>query len=190
MGSLDKFVLIKPNEDCLAIHNGIAKLDRLFYIDWLLNQGASYSALYIAHSLAITKYLQEKYDKVLVAGLSQGGFAALLNALQSRPTAAIIASGFSIIDEKVQLANYEAIIIPGLDKKFSTDEIRSSIQRLPTTNFLFTYGKREEGTYKIEAEERLTCNYLSSLKNVECEIHNGGHVFPQDSIRRFLSNRF
>jgi hypothetical protein len=186
-GSFDKFVLIKPNEDCLAIHNGKAKLNAQFYINWLLNQGASYSAVYIAHSLAITKYLQETYDKVVVAGLSQGGAAALLNALQSYPTAAIIASGFSIMSEKVDWAGYNQIIIPGLNKRLSMDAIRLIMQRSPTTHFLFTYGKGEEGTYKIEAEQRLSCDYSSSLENVKCEIHNGGHVFPTDIISKFLT---
>ncbi len=152
----------------------------------MLDHGASYSAHYIASSLAITKYLQDKYDKVVVAGLSQGGNAALLNSLQSQPDAAIIASGFTIINEKAKWAGHDQIIIPGIRNRLSFDVIRSRIQQ-STTRFLFTYGKEDVGTFKIEAEERLTCDYLSGTQNVECKIHNGGHVFPKDIITGFLS---
>ena len=76
--SFNKYVLIKPNEDCLAFHNGRQKLNNGFIINWLLDHEAFYSAHYITSSLAITKFLQDKYDKVVVAGLSQGGAAALL----------------------------------------------------------------------------------------------------------------
>src|SRR5262245_6619109 len=98
--SVDKFVFIKPNEDCAAFHNGKAKLSDKFIINWLLNHGASYSAHYIANTLAITKYLQNRYDKEIDVGMSEGGLAAVLNSRQSQPDAAIIASGISIIDAK------------------------------------------------------------------------------------------
>ncbi|NKB23684.1 MAG: hypothetical protein GKR87_04775 [Kiritimatiellae bacterium] len=96
----DIYVLIKPNEDCSAFHNGRKKLNKNFVINWLLDYGASYSAHYIVSSLAITKHMQNKYDHVVVARLSRGGSATLLNALQSQPDAAIIASGFSMLNEK------------------------------------------------------------------------------------------
>jgi len=186
--SLDKFVLIKPNEDCLAFHDGRSKLNQDFFINWLLDMGASYSAHYITNSLAITKYLQKQYDKVVVAGLSQGGAAALLNSLQSQPHVAIIASGFSVVNAQVKWAGHNQIIIPGLQQRLSVDDIRSRMRVLPTS-FLFTYGKDENGTYKIEAHERLTCEYLSTLQNVKCRIHEQGHIFPVDIIREFLSSK-
>ncbi|HEY5674626.1 MAG TPA: hypothetical protein VIR78_13020, partial [Malonomonas sp.] len=74
----DSYVLVKPNEDFLAIHDGKRKLDYDFILRYLLNKGGSYSAQYLVSSLALTKYLQEHYAEVYVAGLSQGGEAALL----------------------------------------------------------------------------------------------------------------
>ena len=186
--SLEKFILIKPNEDCLAFHDGRSKLNQDFFINWLLNMEASYSAHYITNSLAITKYLQKQYDKVVVAGLSQGGGAALLNALQSQPYAAIIASGFSVVDARVKWSGHNQIIIPGLQQRLNIDNIRARMRLLPT-RFLFTYGKDENGTYKMEAHERLTCTYLSALQNVECGIHEYGHIFPVDIIQEFLSRK-
>jgi hypothetical protein len=186
--SVAKFVLIKPNEDCLAFHDGKAKINQDFSTNWLLARGASYSAHYITNSLAITKYLQTQYGKVVVAGLSQGGYAALLNSLQSQPHVAIIASGFSVVDAQVMWSGGNQIIIPGLDQRLSVADMRSRMRPLHTS-FLFTYGKDEDGTYKIEANERLTCQYLSTLQNVECRIHKQGHVFPVATIREFLSRK-
>ncbi len=183
--SFDQYILIKPNEDCLAIHNGHAKLDYYFIVNWLLNQGGSYSAHYIANSLAISKYLQMRYDTLVVAGLSQGGAAALLNSLQSQPNAAVIASGFSIISEKVQRANHNQIIIPGLQVVLPFNQIRSII-KAQRTRYLFTWGKQETGMYKIEADQHLSCRYLSGLSNVTCKVHDRGHVFPVDLIKQFL----
>ena len=91
---ITNYVFIKPNEDCLAFHNGAGKVNVAFFVNWLLNNATSFSAAYIVSAMAITKYLQGRHENVVVAGLSQGGGAALLTALQSKPTAAVIASGF------------------------------------------------------------------------------------------------
>ena len=187
--TFEKYTLIKPNEDSLAFHDNKQKLSYIFITNWLLNRTGSYSVTYIVDSLAITKYLNSEYDEVVVAGLSQGGEAALLNALQSEPDAAIIASGFSIIKNQVNRSGHEQIIIPGLYANLSFATIRSRIQKSPT-NFLFTYGAKEVGTYKIEAEERRTCEYLSDSRNVSCVIHAGGHLFPKEVIIGFLRSNF
>jgi hypothetical protein len=182
---VDKFVIIKPNEDCAAFHNGKAKLSDKFIINWLLNHGGSYSAHYIAGTLAITKHLQDRYDKVIVVGMSEGGQAALLNSLQSQPDAAIIASGISIMDEKAEWSDHRHILIPGLFSRVGFDVIRSVIQQ-SKTRYLFTYGRKERGTYKVEAEEGLICKYLAAPQNVECKSHEGDHVFPKDTSTEFL----
>jgi hypothetical protein len=182
--SVATFVLIKPNEDCLAFHDGRRKLNQGFFINWLLNAGGSYSAHYIANSLAITKYLQRKYRAVAVIGLSQGGYAALLNSIQSRPDVAVIASGFSVGTRDMP-ARHDQIIIPGLQSRLGDGAIRSRMQEI-ATRFLFTYGRDEVGRYGIEATEQPTCEYFSELPNVECRIHEDGHAFPADILREFL----
>ena len=184
--SFSRYVLIKPNEDCIAFHNGTARLDPDFFVNWLLNRGASYSANYIVNSLAVTKYLRQRYRKVVVAGLSQGGAAALLNALQSKPDAAIVASGFSVLDERITWAGYDQIVIPGLHQRLDIDTVRDAIKRSPT-RFLFTWGENERGPFRVDEHDHLTCDYLSGLRNVDCAVHKGGHVFPVDLIRRFLA---
>jgi hypothetical protein len=180
----DTFVFVKPNEDFAAIHDGRRKLSYVAITTYLLNKGGSYSAHYVANSLALEKYLRSKYARTVVLGISQGGEAALLNALQSRPTAAVVASGYSVVDETLSWSNTEQIIIPGYYRGFN-EKVGTGIASSPT-RFLFTYGQRERSTFKIEAEERDTCRALAPLANVTCAVHAGGHVFPADVVRDFL----
>lgn len=181
----DTFVFIKPNEDIAAIHDGTKKLSFHAITNYLLNKGGSYSARYIADTLAITKYLQQEYAKTIVAGLSQGGSAALLNALQSKPAAAIVASGYSVLDSTISLANDDQIAIPGVYRDFEKT-LASAVKASPT-RYLFTYGKQEVGSYKIEAEEGPTCRLLQPAPNVVCRAHDGGHMFPEQVVDEFLS---
>lgn len=182
----DLFVFIKPNEDALAFHNGKKKLNNIFIVNYHLNRGSSYSASYIVQSLAIAKYLKSCYYKTIIAGLSQGGTAALLNALQSEPDIAIVASGYSVISEKAEGSGFDQIIIPGLYARWiERTKLVSAISKT-RTHFLFTWGKQETGEYRIEAEEQRSCKILMGLPNVRCAIHNGGHIFPVEEIGAYL----
>ena len=185
----DRYIFIKPNEDCLAIHNGEKKLNTNFFVNWHLENGGSYSAHYIASTLAFSKYLNNKYDKLLVAGLSQGGGAAILNILQSRPDVAVIASGFSIINQKALWSGHNQIIIPGVGKYWSYETIRDEIQKMPT-QFLFSYGEQEVGTYRIEVTDHLTQKFLAPCKNVAFHVHSGGHEYATEASRKFLEVEF
>jgi hypothetical protein len=138
----DVYVFIKPNEDILAFHDGRGKLDDAFFINWHLNRGGSYSASYIAQSLAFSKFLKEKYSQLVVAGLSQGGGAALLNSLQSEPSAVVIASAYSVINEKTEWAGWQQIIIPGISSILRSDSLITRINQM-RTEFFFSWGKKE-----------------------------------------------
>ncbi len=179
------YVFIKPNEDCLAFHNGQGKVDVNFFVNWHLNNAASYSAAYIVNALAITKWLQERHDAVVVAGLSQGGGAALLTSLQARPTAAVIASGFSVIMERIHWSGHNQIIIPGIAQAYSNENVRQKILASPT-QFLFTYGRQETVIYGVEAHEHYSCDFLNACPNVRCESHDEGHVFHVGLTSDFL----
>ena len=184
-GVSDVFVLIKPNEDILAFHDGQGKLNADFVVNWQLNRGSSYSVRYIVDSLAITKHLKQEYSSAIVAGLSQGGIAALLNALQSQPQKAVISSGYAVLLVDIEWAGHVQIIIPGVvEKVLRPDLVLSAIQD-SSTSFFFSYGREEVGIYKVEADERLTCRYLDAA-NVTCVTHDGGHVFPSTEIMEFL----
>ncbi len=179
------YVFIKPNEDCLAFHNGSGKLNINFFVNWLLNRAQSYSAAYIVGAMAVTKYLQGRHDAVVLAGLSQGGGATLLTALQSQPTAAVIASGFSVIMDRIQWSGHNQIIIPGIGQAYSNENVREKIKASPT-QFLFTYGKQESVIYRLEAEEHYSCDFLAECPNVRCESHDEGHIFHVGITSDFL----
>ena len=180
------FVLVKPNQDCWAFHRDGRKLSDDYLIAWLLNRGGSYSAYYLAASVAVVKYLQGRYERVVVAGLSQGGRIALLTSLQSQPDATIVASGFSVITEKLHYAPLDRVIIPGLRDRWSMEAIRTGILHAPG-RFLFTYGADENGIYRMEVEDRTTEQFLSGCTNVEVRYDEGDHRFPAPLTREFLS---
>jgi hypothetical protein len=180
----DVYVFIKPNEDAYAFYRERSKLNNSFIVNWHLNRGGSYSASYITQSLAFTKFLKRKYSEVIVVGLSQGGGAALLNSIQSEPAYAIIASGYSVMNKDVEWAGIDQIIIPNISSKL--DAAVSALSQLKT-RFLFTWGKREVGAYRIEAMEKITANKLSLFSNVAIFVHDGGHVFPVKAIVEFLN---
>ena len=127
------------------------------------------------------------YDKVVLIGISQGGKAALLNTLQSRPDGAIICSGFSVLTKSIQKAGLAQIVIPNVDKDYGVDKTREIINESPT-RYLFTYGRQERGIYKIESEEGCSCKFFKDLSNVTCTAHSFGHTFPPRMVDKFLSS--
>ncbi|MBY0493487.1 MAG: hypothetical protein K2Y23_04680 [Cyanobacteria bacterium] len=182
----DPVVIVKPNEDFLAIHNGSRKLNYTAIAVSLLNRGASYSAHYLINALAVVKHLQASYRVVVPMGLSQGGDGALNVAMQSRPAGAVVASGFSIYDQQLTWANLEQVIIPGAYRNFN-ERVHSEVAASPTRYF-FTSGKDEDVTWGLEAETQATCKFLADLPRVRCSIHDGGHIFPLPEVRSFLQD--
>lgn len=182
-----QFVLVKPNEDFRAWHSvGGGKLSGDLIYNWHLNRGGSYSVSYLVEALAITKYLQKCFSEVAVVGLSQGGAAALLTSLQAEPDFAVVASGFSVLNEHFEWSGHNQLIgVPGYADLFVPDNIRFALSR-SGTKFLFTWGRAERGTYKFEASDFVTGEIISDLQNVTAVVHQGGHVFPVEEMRDFL----
>lgn len=189
---IDAFILIKPNHDILAIHDGQKKLDDSFIVNWHINNGGSYSASYIVQSMALTKYIQNKYTRTIVAGLSQGGAAALLNAMQSEPDMVIVSSGYSVIDDVAEWGGFNQIIIPGIRRILSWQNLSSRISNMKETNFFFSYGRDEVGTYKMESVSGTSCHKLNEINRdrVKCLSFDGGHAFPVSEIRSFIHSYF
>lgn len=183
----DMYVCVKPNEDFLALNNGVGKLSYDYIVTHLANLGGSYSCRYIADTLAMVKYLRNSYDKVAVIGLSQGGQAALYNSLQSQPDGAIIASGYSVLQESMQAGSIGQMMIPGMRAYLDNEHIRDGLGA-SDTEYLFTWGRDESGIYGVEAWYRCTRSYFSGLSNVTCVSHGGGHIFPVETISVFLDN--
>lgn len=186
-GAVDPYVLIKPNEDFLSWTNGSGKkVTGDFIFNWHINRGGSYSVSYLTQALAVQKYLESCFKQTVIAGLSQGGFAALLVGLQSAPTTTIVASGYSVVTRVVEWSGPQQIIgVPNQAELYKPEVIKQALEESPT-NWLFTWGLSEVGTHRIEARDLITFKILNPLTNVESIVHNGGHEFPMAEIYRFL----
>jgi hypothetical protein len=186
-GILQVYTLIKPNEDILAWHDGQGnKVDGNYIWNWHLNRSGSYSVSYLVQSLAFAKWMKSKHEKTVIAGLSQGGIATLINAMQSQPTCAIVSSGYSLLFHDLEAAGHDQIIgVPGYSNLFDKDTLIKNLKKSPTQWF-FSWGKNETDIYKMEAEERITAKLIDTLNNVSIAIHPDGHVFPKQPIRTFI----
>lgn len=179
------YTYIKPNEDILAYHNGTKKLNQVGYVNWYLNQGSSYSLGYIVHTIAYVKYLKQNYDFTLVAGLSQGGLASLVNSIVSEPDLAIVSSGYSILYDKLEPSGHNQLIIPNISSLTQSNKMLEKL-KMSKTNYIFTYGKSESSIYKVEALDSLTFKFFN-LPNASFIIHDGGHVFPLNELKNYLN---
>lgn len=183
----DVYVLIKPNEDFRAIHDGRRKLGGHVIYAPLLNRGGSYAARYLIEAIAYATWMQEHYDVVGLAGLSQAGSAVRYLVPQVRPDFAIIASGFSVIGEPLEAIDINQIVVPRIQSVYSLDRYARSLIAGPT-RFLLSYGRDEVGAYRAESRTRRTCKWFERLGiDVTCAIHDGGHQYPpQDVVETFL----
>lgn len=181
----DLFLFIKPNEDALAFHNSKLKLSTVVINNYHLNRGGSYTASYIIQSLAVTKYLASLYPTLVVGGLSQGGGATVLNAIQSKPHLAVVASGYSALADDIEVSDFEQLVIPGFWRSHTAKDIARKIASI-RTQFLFTYGRKDTPLYRWDGENGYTCRLLSADPGVTCKVHDGPHDFPVAQVQAFL----
>lgn len=126
---IDRFVQIKPNEGLRAVHDGEGRLQNNFIVNWHLNRGSSYSAAYLVEAVALHLYLRSHYDRTALAGLSQGGQAALITAMVGpAPDALVVASGYSTLHfsqetSTVQSSGHNQIIIPGIAPRLAPGQL-------------------------------------------------------------------
>ena len=189
LGSISHtYALIKPNEDALAWHDGNgAKLTGDMIWNYHVNRGGSYSVSYLTQSLAFVKWMKSCFDQTVVAGVSQGGAATLINALQSKPTAAVVSSGHSLLFDQVEYAGHNQLLnVPGYASLAKSGTLVKAMTSSPTA-WLFTWGRAELDIYKVEADTGFTASYIEPLPQVDVNIHDGGHEFPIENVRAFIS---
>lgn len=173
----DTYIFTKPMYDFLGIHRNNTLLTHDAFTAHLINNGYSWGAYYLTQAIALSKHLKNKYKKFIILGLSQGGWATTYVSLQVEPTAAIAASGYTILITKVAWMGINQLIGHNIFTTYTNQFIYNTIQT-QSTKYLFSYGKSDNGGYfKSEAENLYTCNYFSPLPNVFCGIGNWGHQF-------------
>ena len=186
----DKYILIKPNEDYLAIHRGGKKLTELAYINHLYGRGSSYSSRYIADAIALSLALKSHYRTQIVTGLSQGALAAMLVAIETKPDVCISASGYIELSSDLFYGGYNSsLVFPGLQQAILGEGLVAALNAT-STQFLFLYGGKETGIFAYDVSGNRTCQRFVGLSNVACEVHDLGHIYPvrevESYLRRFL----
>lgn len=186
----DVYVYVKPNNDFLAIHHqGKVLNGKVALFPQLLMMGGSYSTRYLVDAIALAKHLKGKYKKLVIAGLSQGGNAALMISLQVEPDVAIVASGYSVLNSgPVYVAGINQIVIPGFLEVYTTEYI-ANVMGQQTTQYMFTFGELEAGIYGYESVEKVTEKAFDKIKNIQFHYHPDAHVFPVDAIISFLKKQ-
>jgi hypothetical protein len=177
----DVYVFIKPNEDILAIHRNRLKAYTANIYPQLQVSNTPYAANYLVHCLAFIKALKTKYDRVIVAGLSQGGFAALSVSLLTEPTACVVASGYSVLFEEAYFANPNQPIMGDFYDHFEKEKIRNMIDQ-GSTYYLFSWGADEGDYYSLENKDLLSYNYFKGTNKVSYYNQHSGHYFPPYEI--------
>lgn len=182
----DVYLFIKPNEDILAIHRNHLKAGIPNIYPQLQVANTPYAANYLIHCLSFIKALKTKYERVIIAGLSQGGFATLMVSQISEPTACIVASGYSILFEEAYYGNQNQPMMSNFYDHFSKEIIKSTIAQ-KSTYYLFSWGFDETDYYHIESQELLSYNYLKDTNKVSYYNQHSGHHFPPyDVVKEFL----
>lgn len=185
-----RYVMVRPNNDFLALHNGMGKkASNAVTNSYHLNHNGSFSASYLLGALATAKYLRSCHESIGLIGLSFGGLSALIVGVLAPVDFVVVASGYSILQEKVNIANFDQIMgLAILSELNSSVGLRKWLEFRENTKFLFSWGSQEPGAYGIEANSGLTQSVLLDLKNVRFNTHSGGHEFSVPATREFLTN--
>jgi hypothetical protein len=117
------------------------------------------------------------YRNVFVVGLSQGGFASLFAAIAAQPTAAVVASGYSVLFEELFYGALNQPIAPDLRKFYGKDQILKSITK-GKTRYLFSWEESENLIYGYESESLESFRILEKTGKAEYYNKNRGHTFP------------
>jgi hypothetical protein len=185
----DVYVLIKPNEGYLSIARNGMKLTEYAYIHHLIGIGSSYSSRYVTDAIAFTMELKRRYRKTIVTGLSQGGAAAVLVGIEARPNITVAASGLMEITRDLGYGGYNsALLFPGLQRAIFRDWLPERL-RVTDVDFLILGGVHDGGLAGQDAREGWTCNMLADMPNVKCLSHSGGHIYPSEVVKNYLTSR-
>jgi len=98
-----------------------------------------------------------------------------------------VSSGHSIIKAKAEWSGHDQLIcVPGY-AEISRSEVLADRLRQSPTQWFFTWGMQERGTYRIEAQEQRTAKVISDLPNAIISFFDEGHVFPVEAISQLLN---
>lgn len=138
----DVYVQVKPLQDCRAIYWNHHKLEAeitqdgqpMYIIPYKSTQQHRYGTNILIETTAMIKYLQQHYDRVLVAGLSHGGYIAYFASILSSPNALLYAGGLGYDANEWE---YEQKYFGDIMNLFLPDQMLDSMKNT-STQFLFS----------------------------------------------------
>jgi hypothetical protein len=192
------YVLVKPNEDTLPIHNSRYKLADENLYAWLLNMGLFYSTRYLQDAAAWVSHLKERYRRVFVIGHSQGGLAALIVSSWAAPHGVLVSNGYSISygsqDRFMSAMGLNQMLVPGLTEFVDAQFLLNRLSDMETRVTL-TYGLRQNDIYGVEAQIGLTDQAFRRALGDRFEYfvdprlgHEWSTEFIADSIKTWMAD--
>jgi hypothetical protein len=184
----DTYIYTKPGEDFRALIRKNKKLNTgdyytpgapSFLYNYLNSNNKPYGINYLIECIALIKYLNTKYKKVILLGCSQGGYATLLTSMNSTIDASIISSGYSINFDNSPDDIYSLQQIFGnLTTNFSDTNVKNGLKK-NNAEFLFSWPDLDSYWYQLEHDSQPTQIYLTGLTNCNYYYNYSYHSFPQ-----------
>ncbi len=174
----DVYSYSKPNEDWRAIYWNRKKLNDYVY-NYCEAIGHNYGTNYLIETIALVKSLKKKYSRVIVIGLSEGGYTTLLNLLNTEPDGAVVSGGYSINFDTYTPSQFTLSNRFGNAPQYYTrDTVKSIIGKLQT-NTLFTYGENDAvELMDPEHDFHYTQNFLNNPAKCSFFYNFNTHTFP------------
>jgi hypothetical protein len=191
----DVYIIVKPNEDFRSFWKNIGdntynKLDYDVMGPYTDFMGKNWAANLYIELLAQIKYLQSKYKKVIVTGLSNGGFPVLVCGLEAGVNGINCASGISVTSYLgFPVPNNENPYFGGLFDYYALDSLKKMIYQ-SGTRVLFSYGSGDCCTNAYEHQTHAlqdTLNTLPATCNAEFFYDFSWHTFPCNGLDSFYT---
>jgi len=174
----DVYTYSKPNEDWRAIYWKRKKLNDYAY-NYCEAIGHNYGTNYLIETMALVKHLKKSYSKIILLGISEGGYTALLNLLNTEPDAAVVSGGYSIdfdtyLPSQFLLSNR----FGNAPDSYRRDTVKDRISK-SKTNILFTWGESDNvDLMDPEHDFHFTQNFLNNTTNCSYFYNFNYHTFP------------
>lgn len=175
----DVYAYMKPNEDARAIYWNDGKLNNAYVLSYLDSVKHQFGLNYLVEMIATIKYLKTKYCKVVVLGLSEGGYAALLASMITPADGVVVSGGYSTGFDTAW-ASYSILQqrFDSLVFRYNRDTIKSKIAA-NNTKYLFTWGDGD-GVNLMQGEHDSSYTQIFLNDTIHCSYYYNfsNHTFP------------
>jgi len=188
----DFYVYSKQNENFNSIWKNVNSVYQRLDYDYLTPytdfNGNHWAANMYIDIVAAVKQLKKKYKKVIVMGLSNGGFPALICGLQGGADGINCAAGISSF-------SYNGFVTPTNDNPYFSnllniytfDSIKGLLNQ-KKSEVLFSYGSGDDGGNWFEHYSHALEDTFVNQCNATFYYDFAGHTFPTNYYDTFFNN--